>query len=74
MLKKKDAQRFAKIAKEQVCDRRERYRRFSAECADVARATAAATHSPSCGTNDRDCIEVNFLQEALDWTSGNQRI
>ena len=30
------------------------------------RNTAAATYSLSCGTKDRDCNEVVYLQETLD--------
>ena len=56
------------------------YRRLSAEYAaaeehlndglgcisDLIRDAAAATHSLSCGTNDRDCKEAKYLQDALD--------
>ena len=35
--------------------------------------TAAATHSLSCGTNDRDCNEVRYSHEALDVVESFQR-
>ena len=70
---------MAESAIAQVHDHRERYRRMSAEYAAVgeclndghgrisepARGIAAATRSLSSGTNDRDCNEVKYLQEAL---------
>ena len=37
---------------------------------ELVRDTAAATHSLSCGTNDRDCNEVKSLQDALDLLEG----
>ena len=84
MLKVKDAQRYAEIAQEQVYDRREAHHRLSDEYVaaeeylhegsgcirELVRDTAAATHSLSCGTNDKDCNEVKSLQDALDLLEG----
>ena len=64
MSKVMEAQRFTEIAQEQVCDRRERYRRLSVECAaaeeclneglecisELVRDAAADTQSLSCRT------------------------
>ena len=33
---------------------------------ELVRDAAAATQSLSCGTSDKDCNEVKYLQEALD--------
>ena len=79
-MRAKEAQRLAEIVAEQVCDRRDEYHRLSEEyeaaeeylndgpvcIRELVPDTAAATHSLSCGTNDRDCNEVKYLQEALD--------
>ena len=73
----KEAQRYAEIAHEQVCDRLERYQQPSVEDAsaenylneglecisDLVRDTATATHSLSCGAKDRDCNEVEDLRD-----------
>ena len=32
---------------------------------ECTRETAGATHSLSCGTTDRECNQVKYLQEAL---------
>ena len=69
-------------------DRRECYRRLAAEYAaaeeclnngsgnisELVRDTAATTHSLSCGTIDRDCNEVKYLQEALDLLESFHRL
>ena len=33
---------------------------------ELIRDTAGSAHSSSCGTTDRDCNEVKYLQEAMD--------
>ena len=39
----------------------------------LTRDTAGATHALSCGTTDRDCNEVRYLQESLDMIEDFQR-
>ena len=82
-----DAKRKAEGAQGQVKVHRERCRRFSAvfrtaeedlyerlgRLGQLIRVTAGATHALSCGTTDRDCHEVKYLQEAFEMIENFQR-
>ena len=39
----------------------------------LIRDTAGASHALSCGTTDRDCNEVKYLQEAVGMIENFQR-
>ena len=65
MPKVEDAQRYAEIGMR--CRRRTPERGLGMH---QRPETAAATHSLSCGTNDKDSNEVKYLQEPLDLLEG----
>ena len=78
--KNNDAKRKADDAEDRVKVQRERCHRLTSvygtaeedlneslrRMGQLIRDTAGETHSLSCGTTDRDCNEVKYLQEALD--------